>query len=103
MMAKQFYVLNDKRQRIPATEEDWKAFPKNKRLVAKTELRSADVSVWTEFHGVDYGEGEGPQLFATFSFVGNEAGQDGNYTTWAEAEAGHRAVVADYQRRFPQS
>ena len=92
-MGRRFYILDDTREPIPATEEAWKAFPKEKRVVAETDLGSANVVVGTEFHGVDYGEGEGPLLFVTYSFIGEEAGQDGDYATWAESEAGHRDVV----------
>jgi hypothetical protein len=102
-IARGFYVLDEKREPTPATEEEWRAFPKEKRLVAETKLGWTDVVIATEFHGADYGDEEGPLLFVTSSIIDDEGGEDGYYATWREAEAGHREVVSEYQGRIEQA
>lgn len=52
------------------------------------------VEVSTVFLGVDYRMGNGPtQLFETMVFNGPLDREQARYSTWDEAEAGHRAMV----------
>ena len=89
--------------------EDWGAMfqDTDARRVARTVLPSAIVS--TVFLGMDHGWGQGPPvLFETMVFA-RRPGTDTpdtmddlaceRYTTWAEAEAGHAALVATWQAR----
>jgi hypothetical protein len=53
-----------------------------------------DVRVSTVFLGLDHNFGGGPPLlFETMVFGGEYDQQCDRYSTWDEAEAGHRAVV----------
>lgn len=64
------------------------------RAVGKTEI--GDVYVSTVFLGVDHSFSTGgpPILFETMVFRGPLDECQWRYATWAEAEAGHAAVVA---------
>jgi len=65
------------------------------RRVARDEIRPG-VMVSTVFLGVDHnrsGRG-GPILFETMVFTDGDGGKTERYRTWAEAEAGHRKLVA---------
>jgi hypothetical protein len=71
------------------------------RTVAKTEV-AAGIVVSTVFLGLDHQIGEGPPLlFETMVF--NDYGDDGQqyrYSTWDEAEAGHKKTVAICKARL---
>jgi len=73
---------------------EWGMFFENKesRRVAVDEVNGARVS--TVFLGVDHSWGYGPKLwFETMIFGGEHDGFQDRYTTWDEAEAGHKRVV----------
>jgi hypothetical protein len=63
--------------------------------VARTELPDG-VSVSTVFLGLDhrFGNNGPPLVFETMVFCGALDGEQVRYSTWAEAEAGHEAMVA---------
>jgi len=67
------------------------------RIVAKT--RVGDALVSTVFLGLDhnFGAGGDPLLFETLVFLGEDGstGAMRRYFIWAEAEAGHAALVAE--------
>jgi hypothetical protein len=64
----------------------------DERRVARTELDGADVS--TVFLGLDHGYGGGPPLvFETLVFGGPMDGECHRYSTWEQAEVGHKAMV----------
>jgi hypothetical protein len=61
-----------------------------------------DVRVSTVFLGLDYSFGDGPPLlFETMAFVGDEEQGCERYSTWDEAEAGHRRWVAEIFKPTP--
>lgn len=67
------------------------------RHVAKDVLNNG-VTVSTVFLGLDHSFGEGPPLlFETMSFPKDSWSEKrmGRYSTWAEAEAGHAAILAE--------
>jgi len=68
-----------------------RCFESADRVVAKTTINGVDVS--TVFLGLDHQFGEGPPLvFETMVFGGSLDGEQERYSTWAEAEAGHRVM-----------
>jgi len=63
------------------------------RIVKQTTL-SKDIRVSTVFLGLDHQFGDGPPLlFETMVFGGEHDQDQWRYSTWDEAEAGHRVVV----------
>jgi len=64
------------------------------RRVAFTDLDDRG-RISTVFLGIDhsFGFGEGPLLFETMVFNGPLDGEQDRYSTWDEAEAGHKAMV----------
>ena len=63
------------------------------RVVAKDQCGNAKVS--TVFLGVDYDfTGKKPLLFETMVFGGPYDGEEQRYSTWEEAEEGHKKVVS---------
>ncbi len=63
------------------------------------------VRVSTVFLGLDHSFGEGlPLLFETMIFKGPHDGWQDRYTTWEEAELGHKRIVQLLQAsRIPTS
>ena len=52
------------------------------------------VRISTVFLSIDHGDGDGPPvLFETMVFGGQFDQDQARYTTWAEAEIGHKAMV----------
>jgi hypothetical protein len=92
------YVLGGEDGHMPIAEPDllvwgrWLADADLLRGVAFTGNESQYVS--TVFLGLDHNFGrEGaPLLFETMVFGGAQDGQQERYSTWEEAEAGHRAM-----------
>jgi hypothetical protein len=61
-----------------------------------------DVKVSTVFLGLDHQFGDGPPLlFETMAFVADDSVGCERYSTWAEAEAGHRRWVAKVFKPTP--
>jgi len=82
---------------LPVEEHDlmkWaRWFETAKRRVAFTQIKKVDIS--TVFLGMDYnfiGEGE-PVLFETMIFGGKYNEYQQRYSTWEEAENGHKEAV----------
>ena len=62
----------------------------DRRLVAKTSPADG-IKVSTVFLGFDHQWGDGPPLlFETMIFCGEHDGYQERYSTWEEAEAGHK-------------
>lgn len=62
------------------------------RVVATDEF--GDIVVSTVFLGLDHNFGDGPPiLFETMIFGGNFSEYQQRYSTWEEAEAGHRSIT----------
>lgn len=88
------YVLDGK---TPVPCEDlltwgkWLQNAKAERVVAKSTINGAEVS--TVFLGLDHRFNVGPPLlFETMVFGGPLDGEQDRYSTWEEAEAGHKAM-----------
>jgi hypothetical protein len=62
------------------------------RHVAKTDIGKVHVS--TVFLGLDHGYGGAILLFETMIFGGEHDGYQERYSTWEEAEVGHKQAVA---------
>lgn len=79
------------------TWAQWFETAKDERIVARTDLRVGGY-VSTVFLGLDHSFfGDGPrQLFETLVFDGPHDGAGCRYATWAQAEAGHQALVKAY-------
>jgi hypothetical protein len=95
------YILNGHE---PVEVEDvleWGAwFETADRHVARDELGPGLV-VSTVFLGLDHRFGDGPPiLFETLVFDDYERGDGARYSTWDEAERGHREFVATILARL---
>lgn len=101
-----YYALDDNHQPVLIADVlTWaRLFETANSIVAVTEFacgsRSESVKqgrVSTVFLGLDYGwnrfDNRGPILFETMVFGGSLDGEQERYSTWAEAEAGHVAMV----------
>jgi hypothetical protein len=73
------------------------------RHVGYTEITS-EITVSTVFIGIDhrtYGKGP-PVLFETMVFGGPLDGEQGRYSSYADAETGHRMMVAQARAAIGQ-
>jgi len=94
-----FYRL-DGHDVVPLPDfETWAVwFETADRTVATTVTEHATIS--TVFLGLDHGFGSGrPVLFETMVFGGVMSDHSARYHTWADAERGHRSVVAQVRAR----
>jgi len=76
------------------TDDISKCFAKHvDRVVAKTQI--GEVGISTVFLGIDhrYDGGGPPLLFETMIFGGEHDKYQERYSSWDEAEAGHKKVV----------
>jgi len=65
------------------------------RVVAKTKQDMVEIS--TVFLGLDHNFGQGPPLlFESMVFGGEDDGEMVRYSTWEEAETGHKLLVEKY-------
>ncbi len=63
------------------------------RVVAKTQIND-EVEVSTVFLGLDHSFGKGdPLVFETMIFGGNLDQEQDRYSTWEQAEQGHKHLV----------
>lgn len=91
------YILNDK-EPVPVDDvlewAKWYSTADSERQVALTVMDIGE-EVSTVFTGLDYWFlDDGPALlFETMVFGGNFDGKQWWYSTWTEAEAGHRRMV----------
>jgi hypothetical protein len=72
---------------------DWATwYEKQDRRVAKDTV--GDVEISTVFLGLDHAWGESlPMIFETMVFGGELDQEQVRYSTWEQAEVGHRAMV----------
>src|SRR5262245_16445028 len=95
-MLRRYTLAADGRTPVPADDVlAWaRWFERADCQVARTAVDTAVVT--TDFLGVDHQQipGGEPLLFETTVFGGRHAGYQRRYSTWSEAEAGHRAAVA---------
>lgn len=92
------YILKDK-EPVPVDDvlewAKWLETADSKRQVDFTVIDTGE-EVSTVFIGLDYrflGDGP-PLLFQTMVFGGDFDGEQWRYSTWDEAEAGHKRMVA---------
>jgi hypothetical protein len=94
------YILNgqEPKQADPATWQRWRVSAD--RVVARTQI-SPDIVVSTVFVGLDMGcDPSSPLLFETEVTEAGVASVDARrvrYSTWAEAELGHKEIVREYR------
>ncbi len=89
------YTLDGKTPLLATEFAEWALwFETSNRRVAFTQAKSASVS--TVFLGTDQAllPGDPPLLFETKVFGGPSDGEVRRYSSWEDAEHGHRAVVA---------
>lgn len=89
----EWYVL-DGRRVVPTDDiHEWgRMFDSEDRRVAHDQVGDAEVS--TVFLGIDHDFFGGPPLlFETMVFGGEHDQFTERYSTWDEAETGHRAIV----------
>lgn len=99
-MAWAYYILEN---RIPKLVDavkwsDWyeKAYQSRELQVAFTRV-DVEVAILTTFTSLNAGVGdEDPLLFKTTIYGGDFDGMDWYWTTWREAEVGHKRIVNDY-------
>jgi hypothetical protein len=91
----QFYILTPDHVAVPVDQDTWARWvTTTDRQVARTAV-APDSLVSTVFLGLDHNWGDGPrQLFETMVFGGPLDQECVRYATWAQAEAGHQAMVA---------
>ena len=72
--------------------DDVTAAYKEDRAVAKDKI--GDIEISTVFLGLDHQYGEGkPLLFETMVFGGELDQEQERYSTWEEAEEGHKIMI----------
>lgn len=101
-----YYILDENKQVIPATEAEWESFPAERRRVARTTIGSGlgAVEIETTFSGTyEEEEDEPPELFRTWYFQDADDGVEDDYDTWAAAKAGHEEAVARWLTLFPEA
>lgn len=87
-----YYILKGKKA-VPIDDVlEWaKTFGKHKRVA---ENYIGRIRISTVFLGLDHQYGEGkPLVFETMIFGGELDEEMDRYSTWEEAEAGHKAMI----------
>jgi hypothetical protein len=87
------YILDGRNAKPEPDLMKWaKWFEKADRHVAKDKI--GDVRISTVFLGLDHSFGHGdPMLFESMIFGGSLDGEQNRYSTWEQAEAGHKEFV----------
>jgi hypothetical protein len=94
-----FYVLRDREVVPESNPERWSLWLGSRRGTSETTVAAETVGtayVSTVFIGIDLSAAvyEGPpQVFETAVFVGGHVSDVARYSTWGEAERGHRELV----------
>ena len=88
------YILEGQKPRLVEDVVEWRMwFGTADRRVAKTKVGKVEVS--TAFLGLNHAFGGGkPILFETMIFGGKYNDYQERYSTWEEAEVGHKKAVA---------
>lgn len=92
-----YYIL-DGHNVIPVEHDVWGKWlgdHDKERIVCYDEL-GADIAISTVFIGLDrnWPRGGDPAIFETLVFRNGDGAECQHYSTWAQAEAGHAAMVA---------
>ncbi len=87
------YILDGKTPVKCGSVHEWvQWFQKNQWKVKQEDV--GDVTISTVFLGIDHGHGKpDPILFETMVFGGLFDHEQVRYSTWEEAEVGHKAMV----------
>ena len=87
------YILEGKKAVLVGDIIEWaQKFESQDRKVAKDKVGEAEIS--TVFLGLDHQYGEGkPLIFETMVFGGELDQEMDRYSTWEEAEEGHKAMM----------
>ena len=94
-----FFVLDEQRRVVSATQQEWETFPEEELMVAETRLPAATVT--TFFDGeAEHGEDAPPRTFATISQIERSWREEARYASWEEAESGHERIVSRYLEGF---
>lgn len=94
MTTNKFYRLDGKNPVPCSSLEEWAShFESSNRRVAQTVIGKVHVS--TVFLGVNHRYGEGaPLLFESMIFGGKHDQEQERYSTWEDAEIGHKRFVS---------
>lgn len=92
------YILDEEHRPVPLADNDivsWgRWMQKNDRHVGYTELAGGIVNVSTVFLGIDHNHfGKGPPIYHGVWSEPWDGGMQWRYSSWDDAEAGHRATV----------
>ena len=89
-----YYVLEGKETKRASDVIEWgKMIDYANRQVARDRIADG-IEVSTVFLGLDHRYGDGPPvLFETLVFGGESDGEMMRYSTWEEAEIGHKEMV----------
>ena len=91
-----YYILDGHNTKKVDVETWAKGLTDNPR-VAKTKIRNITIS--TVFLGLNHNWGDGdPLLFETMVFGGKLDEEQDRYSTWEEAEVGHKKMVEKVKR-----
>ena len=88
-----YYILVEK-EAVPVSDVlEWaKSFEDRSRTVAKDKVGEVEIS--TVFLGLDHRYGKGkPLIFETMVFGGELNKAMERYSTWEEAEEGHKTMI----------
>lgn len=101
------YILDDNKNPVPARALEWARWftiSRDKRRVASDDIGTTFIS--TVFVGIDlsHGDADAPVLFETMVFHDGSWLEDTSYgikqySTWAEAEEGHRQTLEEIKTR----
>lgn len=96
-MAGKYYILNTDRTVTPTDSivEAWRS--KRFGLVASDQIDQ--FHILTHFLAVNLGTGKEPLIFETLIVGSRHADFQRLYSSWEEAEQGHREVSASFARR----
>lgn len=92
-----YHVLNEQRDVVPATKEEWQAATGGREvIVARTTV--GEHTLQTFFTGKSYeGDDEPPLLFESWSECNGEHWEEDLYATWEEAERGHAGIIVRWE------
>ena len=87
------YILDGHNPIVVEDSREWAQwYEKADRIVAKTTIN--DIGISTVFLGIDHSwNSDIPVLFETMVFRGKLDGEQERYTTWEDAESGHKRMV----------
>ena len=96
----EYYILENKKAVLVKDVLEWaRKFEIQDRRVAQDKIKN--ISISTVFLGVDHGFGSiRPLLFETMVFGGELDQEMVRYTTWQEAETGHKMMVERVKERL---